>query len=109
MDESTAPMIVHPLQNGYMVYKKSEFIIQPNPKFPGDRILVEFRRIDTGKIEVWELPTTLFQGAPIPHNIFGAQPGRYEMRARIDSPKPGAFSRKVQFEYLMQTPTFTTP
>lgn len=63
MDESTAPMIVHPVQNGYMVYKKSEFIIHPNPKFPGDKILVEFRPIDTGKIEVWELPTTLFKGA----------------------------------------------
>src|ERR1041384_4823239 len=29
MDESTAPVIVHPAQNGYMVYRKSEFIIQP--------------------------------------------------------------------------------
>ena len=47
MYESTAPMIVAPHHNGYMVYKKSEFVIEPVPNFPGDQILVEFRRLDT--------------------------------------------------------------
>ena len=110
-EESTAPMIVYPVQNGYMVYKKSEFIIQPNPKFTGDQILVEFKRVGTGKLELWgPLATTLFnKGVLIPYNIFGTQTGLYEMRARIDSPKPGAFSRKVQFEYLMQSPKILFP
>jgi hypothetical protein len=112
MDESTAPMIVYPAQNGYMVYKKSEFVIQPNPKFPADQIYVEFTQLATGvKLQpAWVLPTTLFtKGVPIPYQLFGTQTGRYEMRARIDSPKPGAFSRKVQFEYLMQSPKILFP
>jgi len=111
MDESTAPFIVSPAQNGYMVHRESEFIIQPNPKFTGDLILVEFRRLDTGvKSKPWRLPTTLFnQGVLIPDDIFGAQPGPYAMRACIDSPKPGAFSREVRFEYLIQKPKILFP
>jgi hypothetical protein len=111
MDESTAPIIVYPFQNGYMVHRKSEFIIQPNPKFTGDEIFVEFTRLDTGvKTKPWKLPTTLFTtGVLIPDDIFGPNPGRYAMRARIDSPKPGAFSREVRFEYLMQSPKILFP
>jgi len=112
MDESTAPMIVYPVQNGYMVYKKSEFIIQPNPKFPGDTIRVEFTQLATGvKLQPdWVMPTTLFSnGVPIPYKFFGTQTGPYEMRARIESPKPGAFSRKIRFEYLMQSPKILFP
>src|SRR5262249_50439389 len=59
MDVSTAPIIVSPAQNGYMVWRKSEFIIQPNPKFSGDMMLVEFRWVKTGVKEVWQQPTAI--------------------------------------------------
>ena len=109
-DLSTAPMIISPVQNGYMVRRKSEFIIQPNPKFTGDSMLVEFRWIKTGAKEVWPQPTAvLSQGAPVPETVFGARPGPMTIRARIDLPKPGAFSREVRFEYFMQSPLLTTP
>jgi hypothetical protein len=110
MDESTAPIIVYPVQNGYMVSMKSEFIIQPNPKFTGDQIQVEFTRLETGKIEHWPLATALFsKGALIPYNIFGTYTGLWEMRARIYTPKLGAYSRKVLFEYMMQSPKILFP
>ena len=95
-----------------MVYNKSQFIIEPAPDFPGDQILVEFRRLDTpaAKRIPWRVPTTvLSQGVLIPFAIFGAQPGPWAMRARIDAPKPGAFSREVRFDYLMQSPFVTPP
>jgi hypothetical protein len=110
--ESTEPSIIAPAHNGYMVYKKGQFIIQPAPNFPGDQILVEFRRLDTapGKRIPWPLPTLIFsKGAEIPHDIFGTQPGPWAMRARIDAPERGAFSREVRFEYLMQSPFVTPP
>jgi hypothetical protein len=110
--ESTAPIIVRPQQNGYMLYKKSEFVIEPVPSFPGDQILVEFRRLDTpgAQRKPWLLPATvLSSGVLIPHVIFGTQPGPYAMRARIDAPEPGDFSREVRFEYLMESPFLTTP
>ena len=112
MYESTAPVIVAPHHKGYMVYKKSEFVIEPVPNFPGDQILVEFRRLDTpgAQRKPWLMPTTLLSsGVLIPFQIFGAQPGPYAMRARIDVPEPGDFSREVQFEYLMESPFLTTP
>jgi hypothetical protein len=31
------------------------------------------------------------------------------MRARIDAPEPGDFSREVRFEYLLEAPFLTTP
>ena len=109
-DVSTAPIIVSPVQNGYIVWKKSQFIIQPNPKFTGDTMLVEFRWLNTGVKEVWPQPTVILtQGAPIPEAVLGPRPGRMAMRARIDLPKPGAFSREVQFEFLMQSPAVTPP
>jgi hypothetical protein len=110
--ESTAPIIVAPHHNGYMVYKKSEFVIEPAPNFPGDEILVEFRRLDTpgAPRKPWRVPaTTLSSGVLIPFQIFGAQPGPYAMRARIDAPQPGDFSREIRFEYLMESPFLTTP
>ena len=109
---SSAPIIVRPQQNGYMLYKKSEFVIEPAPHFPGDQILVEFRRLDTpgAQRKPWLLPATLLgSGVVIPFQIFGAQPGPYAMRARIDAPEPGDFSREVRFEYLLEAPFLTTP
>ena len=110
MDVSTAPVIVSPAQNGYMVWRKSEFIIQPNPKFGGDMMRVEFRWLNTGVTEVWPQPTAILsQGAPIPEGVLGPRPGPMTIRARIDSPKPSAYSREVRFEYLMQSPSLTPP
>lgn len=112
MDESTAPIIVYPVQNGYMVYRKSKFIIQPNPKFSGDQIYVELTQLATNTIlqPPWVLPTTLFTtGMLIPDGLLGTQTGKYKMRARIETPKPGAFSRAVFFEYMMQSPKILFP
>ena len=112
MDESTAPIIVYPVQNGYMVYRKSKFIIQPNPKFSGDQIYVELTQLATDTIlqPPWVLPTTLFTtGMLIPDGLLGTQTGKYKMRARIETPKPGAFSRAVLFEYMMQSPKILFP
>ena len=112
MYESTAPIIVRPHHRGYMVYKKSEFAIEPAANFPGDQILVEFRRLDIpgAQRQPWLMPATLLRsGVLIPFQIFGAQPGPYAMRARIDAPEVGDFSREVRFDYLMESPIFSTP
>jgi hypothetical protein len=109
---STAPIILRPHQNGYMLRRKSEFVIEPAPGFPGDEIYVEFWRLDMpgAKRAEWKLPATLFgSGVLIPDVIFGAQPGPWAMRARIDAPQPGDFSREVRFDYLMKNPFFSPP
>jgi hypothetical protein len=109
---STAPIIVRPQQNGYMLRRKSEFVIEPAPHFPSDQILVEFRRLDMpGAVrKAYPYPANLLSsGVLIPEVIFGAQPGPYAMRARTDAPEPGVFSREVRFDYLMEAPFLTTP
>jgi hypothetical protein len=113
--ESTAPSIVAPAQNGYMVYRKSKFIIQPAPNFSGTGILVEFTPPDTPAGQppekiYWPMSTNaLSQGADIPYNIFGTREGTWTMRARTNVPVPGAFTREVRFQYLLQNPFVNLP
>jgi hypothetical protein len=98
-----------------MVYRKSKFIIEPAPNFTGTEILVEFTPPDTPAGQppekfLWQMSTSsLSQGADIPYVIFGTREGIWAMRARINVPTPGAFSREVRFQYLLQSPFVTLP
>lgn len=113
--ESTAPSIVAPAQNGYMIHRKSKFIIQPAPNFSGTKILVEFTPPDAPAGQapekvVWQMSTSVLSlGADIPYAIFGTREGTWAMRARINVPTPGAFTREVRFQYLMQSPFVNLP
>lgn len=110
----TAPTIVTPTINGYMVYKKSKFTIRPAQNFNGSQILVQFTRLNApaGQLNetfAWTMQTAILaQGADIPNEIFGTRTGPWKVRARIDAPKAGDFSAEVPFQYVMQSPAVTT-
>jgi hypothetical protein len=113
--ESTAPMIVAPAPNAYMVFGKSKFVIKPGLKLNGTEILVHFIPLDTkpGYLEEtfpWRWPTdVLAQGADIPNGVFGKRAGLWKMRARISAPAQGEWSPEVRFRYVLQSPVFTPP
>ena len=113
--ETTAPTIVSPAPNAYMVYRKSQFIIKPGSKLNGTEILVHFTPLDTkpGQLEEtfpWRMSSNILaKGADIPHAIFGTRAGRWKMRARITAPVEGDWSPEVRFRYVMQSPVVAPP
>jgi hypothetical protein len=113
--ETTAPTIVAPAPNAYMVLGKSKFVIKPGSKLNGTEILVHFIPLDTKPGELEETfarswPTNvLAQGADIPKDVFGKRAGLWKMRARISAPVQGAWSPDVRFRYVLQSPVFTPP
>ena len=115
VQKSTAPIIMSPAPNGYMVYKKSKFVIKPGDKLNGTEILVHFMPMDTkpGQLQEifpWRKPTdVLAEGLDIPDEIFTTRYGQWKMRARIEAPTVGAWTREVRFQYVMKSPALTPP
>jgi hypothetical protein len=112
---TTAPIIVSPSPNAYMVYGKSKFVIKPGDKLNGTKILVHFMPMDTkpGQLQEifsWQKPTDILaQGLDIPEEIFNKRYGQWKMRARIDAPTVGAWTPEVRFQYVMKSPALTPP
>jgi hypothetical protein len=112
---TTAPIILSPSPNAYMVYKKSKFVIKPGDKLNGIEILVHFMPMDTkpGQLQEifpWQKPTDILaQGVDIPDGIFNKRYGQWKMRARIAAPTVGAWTREVRFQYVMKSPALTPP
>jgi hypothetical protein len=111
---TTAPIIVSPSPSAYMVYKKSKFVIKAGDKLNGTEILVHFmpdkKPGELQEIFSWSKPTDILaQGLDIPDEIFQKRYGQWKMRARIEAPTVGAWTREVQFQYVMKSPALTPP
>ncbi|HEY7531478.1 MAG TPA: hypothetical protein VH681_01695, partial [Nitrospiraceae bacterium] len=111
---STAPTIVSPTANGYLVKGRGAFKITPSQYLTGTHAQIQLRWLNPpanlqGKgvdFYNYEVPMNLLSGPSgiaAPENYLAQ--GTWEIRVRINQPKVGDWSLPVRFEYYLQNPT----